>query len=93
MSYPMFKDVKSKIEELDGKTFLNVSMDIQASIYDKLILDGYIMALKDLRKLSKEYRHQAQWNHSRDPVHAPVELSDWLLINKINPMKKKLGLK
>lgn len=41
--------------------------------------DALRTVIEKLRELQGEPRHQSEWNHSRDPKFAPVELSDWIL--------------
>lgn len=37
------------------------------------------LVINKLRELQDKAGHQSEWNHSRDPKFAPVELSDWIL--------------
>lgn len=43
--------------------------------------DGIKECIEALRKLQSKYHHRGEWNFSAKPDLAPVELSDWLLVN------------
>ena len=44
-------------------------------------IDGIRMCINALRSLQNKTNHTRKWSHSNDLKFAPVELSDWLLIN------------
>lgn len=46
--------------------------------------EGIKECILRLRELQDEYRHQRKWNSSATTTFAPVELSDWLLVNVLN---------
>jgi hypothetical protein len=47
-----------------------------------------VITLRDLQKIS---RHQKLWNHSATTEFAPVELSDYLLLNVVETYLKSAG--
>ena len=50
--------------------------------------DGIRDCIKALRELQDKYRHQQYWNSSAVTTFAPVELSDWILVNVLNQAAK-----
>ena len=40
-----------------------------------------LFCIQELRSLQRKSNHERDWNHSAETKFAPVELSDWLLIN------------
>lgn len=59
---------------------------ISSKVEEKSYEDGIRRCIEELRKLQEQMNHQRQWNHSRDAKFAPVELSDWLLINVLRKL-------
>jgi hypothetical protein len=46
--------------------------------------DGIRECIKALRELQETYCHQRKWNSSSVTTFAPVELSDWLVLNVLS---------
>jgi len=62
--------------------------DLKANLA-KAHLDGVGKSIQFLRALQDKSSHWKEWNHSCDVKFAPVELSDWLLINVYRKEEKE----
>lgn len=50
---------------------------------------GIRWCVAKLRELQSQFRHERQWNHSSSTNFAPVELSDYLILEFEKALKKK----
>jgi hypothetical protein len=68
-------------------------MNNESFEFTDTIEGGVLLCIKGLRELQDQYRHQSKWNFSNDSKFAPVELSDWLLVNVLRKLNPNRGLK
>jgi hypothetical protein len=55
--------------------------EIKRLSVDNTKVDGIMACINALRSLQNRANHTRKWSHSNELKFAPVELSDWLLIN------------
>jgi hypothetical protein len=67
----------------------NMFISDARKIYTEAFRYGVANCIKELRKLGDGYDHERRWSHSRKIEFAPVELSDYLLINVLRKINEE----